>query len=107
MPLFDEQGRPTPPRDLARDPLKGGDDPESIYLRVVVGMPGTPHPAATNVTEQQLIGLVHFCRSLFREPKRVLTNRERAIEARRHASWALDRLSQFDSSRSRQGLPDR
>jgi mono/diheme cytochrome c family protein len=90
-PLYEEQGRPAPPRDLAHEPFKGGDDPESIYLRVVVGMPGTPHPSASNIGKDQLVDLVHFCRSLSREPKRVLTNHQRAVEAsRREALWAFE-----------------
>jgi mono/diheme cytochrome c family protein len=81
MPLFDDKGRPSPPRDLARDPFKGGEEPESVYLRIYVGMPGTAHPACSNVPEDQLIDVVHYCRSLSREPKRVLTNHQRALQA--------------------------
>ncbi|HUT95037.1 MAG TPA: c-type cytochrome [Thermoguttaceae bacterium] len=80
-PLFDDKSRPSPPRDLARDPFKGGHEPESIYLRVYVGMPGTPHPACYNVSQDQLIDLVHYCRSLSQEPKRTLTNHQRSLEA--------------------------
>lgn len=84
-PCYDEQGLPTPPRDLVHEPFKGGFEPESIYLRLFLGMPGTPHPAAGNVPEDQLVDLVQYCRSLSREPKRVLTNHQRAVEASRHA----------------------
>jgi len=90
-PSYDEKGLPSPPRDLVHDPFKGGLEPEAIYLRIFVGMPGTPHPACWNVPEDQLVDLVHFCRSLSREPKRVLTNHQRAVEAsRRPALWAFD-----------------
>ena len=34
------------PRDLTREPLKGGTSPEDIARRLVRGMPGTPMPAA-------------------------------------------------------------
>ena len=34
------------PRDLTRDPLKGGASPEDVARRLVRGMPGTPMPAA-------------------------------------------------------------
>ena len=80
-PLFDDKGRPSPPRDLIHDPMKGGQEPESVYLRVFVGMPGTPHPACYNAPEDQLIDLVHYCRSLSQEPKRILTNHQRAADA--------------------------
>ncbi|HUT88860.1 MAG TPA: c-type cytochrome [Thermoguttaceae bacterium] len=82
-PLFDDKGRPSPPRDLVREPLKGGEEPESIYLRIFAGMPGTAHPGCWNVPEDRLVDLVHYCRSLSREPKRVLTNHERGLQATR------------------------
>ena len=80
-PLFDDKGRPCPPRDLVREPFKGGDGPESTYLRVFVGMPGTPHPGCWNVPNDRLVDLVHYCRGLAREPQRVSTNHQRALQA--------------------------
>lgn len=77
-PLFDEKGRLTRPRDLVHEPFKGGREPESVYLRIVVGMPGSPHPATLGVGEEELASLVQYCDSLSREPKRELTNLERA-----------------------------
>ncbi len=65
-------------RDLVGEPFKGGREPQSVYLRIALGMPGTPHPAAANLTEDQLIELVHYVLSLARKPERVLTNFERA-----------------------------
>lgn len=79
MALFDALGAPTRPRDLVHEPLKGGAEPESIYLRIRVGMPGTDHPACPTLPDAQIIDLVHYCRSLSREPKRVLTNHERSV----------------------------
>ena len=55
---------PTRPRDLVREPLKGGPEPESIFLRVFLGMPGTEHPACASLTEAQITDLVQYCRSL-------------------------------------------
>ncbi|NLY00960.1 MAG: hypothetical protein GXY83_33130 [Rhodopirellula sp.] len=81
VPLFDEKGRPSPPRDLVREPFKGGHEPDSIYLRLLLGMPGTPHPALPGVADEQLIDLVQYCRSLSQEPKREQTNHQRALQA--------------------------
>lgn len=81
LPQFDEQGRPAPPRDLVHEAFKGGSEPESVYRRLLLGMPGTPHPASPSVTSEQLIALVHYCRSLAREPKRDLSNHQRALQA--------------------------
>ena len=79
--LFDEQGEPTTPRDLAHELFKGGLEPPTIYLRIAVGMPGTPHPASPGLTQEQTLDLVDFCRSLAREPRRSLTNDQRAVRA--------------------------
>jgi len=81
--LYDDRGLPTSSRDLAHEPLKGGDEPEAIYLRVLLGMPGTPHPACPSLGEDEVVDLVQFCRSLRREPIRNLTNYERMIRAAR------------------------
>jgi mono/diheme cytochrome c family protein len=82
-PLSDERGWPVTARDLARDPMKGGDDPQSLYRRIRLGMPGTPHPACPNLTDEELANLVQFCRSLSQEPKRALTNYQRMRRAAR------------------------
>lgn len=77
----DERGSPVRTRDLAREPLKGGQDAKSIYRRIAAGMPGSPHPSSRGVDQQQLIDVVHFCLSLSREPKKVLTDHQRAALA--------------------------
>lgn len=82
-PLFDDKGRPAPARDLVHEPLKGGEEAESIYVRIRVGMPGSPHPGCWNLSEDQLVDLVHYCRGLSRKPKRSVTNHRRAVEALR------------------------
>lgn len=79
--LANEKGYPTRPRDLVHERLKGGEEPEGIYRRICLGMPGTPHPAGWNLPADQLTDVVHYCRSLSREPKRDLTNHQRAILA--------------------------
>jgi len=88
-PLFDDKGRPTIPRDLAYEPFKGGQEPESVYLRIYLGMPGTPHPACYGVSADRCRDLVHYCRSLSREPKRTLTNHQRATRAAQRTSSAV------------------
>ena len=79
--LFDQQGLPAWSRDLVNDPFKGGHEPESICLRILAGMPGSPHPSTEALTDEQYVDLVHYCDSLSREPKRTLTNHQRFLEA--------------------------
>lgn len=75
--LVTDEGVPTRGRDLVHEPFKGGHSPESIYLRIALGMPGTPMPASRTLTPGEVADLVAFCRSLSREPKRQLTNHQR------------------------------
>jgi hypothetical protein len=83
--MYDEARRPTTPRNLVRDPMKGGSQAQSLYLRIRLGMPGTPHPASPALQEADLVALVHYCQSLGREPKQHLTNSQRAaLAAGRH-----------------------
>lgn len=77
--LIDDQGNPVRPRDFVYGFFKGGNDPESIYVRVSLGMPGSPMPASVNLSGNDLIALVHYVRSLSREPKHRLTNYQRSI----------------------------
>jgi mono/diheme cytochrome c family protein len=92
--LLDDSGRPTRPRDLVYESFKGGQDAESVYRRIFAGMPGTPHPACRTVSEETLIDLVHYCRSLSRNPKLMLTNHQRAIRAGSAAYLAALHASQ-------------
>ena len=90
MPLFDVLGRPCFPRDLVHDLFKGGNDFAAIYLRILLGMPGTPHPATVNLTRAQAAALTTYCHSLGKEPKRTRTNHQRAVQAWRRPAvqWA-------------------
>lgn len=74
---FDDRGYPDRPRDLVYEPFKGGREPESIYLRISAGMPGTDHPAVPGLSGARVADLVQYVRSVAREPERVLTNYQR------------------------------
>jgi hypothetical protein len=77
--LADEEGYPTRPRNLIWEEFKGGHDPASVAVRIRLGLPGTPMAANPNLSGQELAALVHYCRSLAREPKWQLTNHQRAV----------------------------
>lgn len=81
MNLFDDEGRPSRARDLVHELFKGGQEPESVFLRIRVGMPGSAHPSCPNVSDDEVTALAHYCQSLAREPKSVLTNYERTVLA--------------------------
>ncbi len=88
LPLFDEQEKVTMPRNLVNDPFKGGREPASIYRRIFIGMPGTPHPSCGNVPEGQLVDLVQYCRSITNAEERVLTNYQRLVRDRDRVNLA-------------------
>lgn len=75
----DDRGLRSRPRDLVYEPLKGGPDPGAVYLRIVAGMPGSPHPACPGLSEQEYVDLVQYCSGLSKEPKHLLTNHQRAL----------------------------
>ncbi|HPM80761.1 MAG TPA: c-type cytochrome [Candidatus Anammoximicrobium sp.] len=76
--LADEEGYPTRPRNLVWEEFKGGPDPPSVYVRIRLGLLGTPMAANPNLSQQELVALVHYVRWLGREPKWQLTNHQRA-----------------------------
>lgn len=64
--LEDNWGFPIKPRDLTTDVFKGGTEPDDVYRRIMVGIPGTPMPSSNGVipkTEDQW-ALVYFVLSL-------------------------------------------
>ena len=62
--LFDSLGRPVHPPNLGLDAFHGGDEPEAIYKRITLGIPGTPHPALAAVHEGDIESLVAYIISL-------------------------------------------
>jgi mono/diheme cytochrome c family protein len=62
--LKTENGRPTRPRDLARGVYKGGGEPDRLFARISLGMPGTPMPDLRLLPPADRADLVHFVRSL-------------------------------------------
>ncbi len=78
---FDDQGEPCRPRDLVREPFKGGREPDSVYLRIAVGMPGTPHPGVPTLAQEELADLVQYVLALGRPPEILMTNHDRRVRA--------------------------
>jgi mono/diheme cytochrome c family protein len=77
LEMFDNNGQSIRPRDLVNETMKGGADPSSIYLRLKLGMPGTPHPGSDNLDDQQLSDLVAYVISLAAEKKVIMTGFQR------------------------------
>ena len=88
LPLYNEDGSHAIPRDLAREPMKGGDSRAAMFTRIRLGMPGTPHPAHPTLTDEAVWALVAFCRSLAVDGDAPTTNHERFRRANRRAVHA-------------------
>jgi mono/diheme cytochrome c family protein len=60
-----DDGTLTRPRDFTRGIFKGGRDPQQLYRRIMLGMPGSPMPSSlTSLPEAQVRDLVAFVLSL-------------------------------------------
>jgi mono/diheme cytochrome c family protein len=60
----DDAGLPIRARDLTTGVFKGNPDPESLYRRIIAGMPGSPMPMSETTYGEDAWHLVHFVRSL-------------------------------------------
>ncbi|MBI4231482.1 MAG: c-type cytochrome [Planctomycetes bacterium] len=67
--LADPLGRPVPPRNLARDPFRGGERDEDLFRRVRCGIPGTAMSAFGPVvfSDDDVWCVIDHVRSLRRE----------------------------------------
>jgi mono/diheme cytochrome c family protein len=66
----DSKGFPTRPRDLTLGVYKGSPNPESVYRRIVAGLPGSPMPQSAYLHGADAWHLVHFVRSLSSDEQR-------------------------------------
>ncbi len=80
--LFDSLGRPLHPPNLELDAFHGGDEPESIYKRITIGIPGTPHPALVSVPERDMVSLVAYIVSIRTVQPEISSNNARSKRSR-------------------------
>ena len=61
-----DEGDPVRPRDLTAGVLKGGSDPEALFVRIRCGLPGSPMPSAPSETlsDAAVWDLVHYLGAL-------------------------------------------
>ncbi len=62
----DSWGFPAVPRDFTTGVFRGGGTDADLYYRFTVGMPGTPMPAFSQVSDAERWDLVHYVQSLRR-----------------------------------------
>lgn len=82
--MVDAEMLPTSPRDFTMGIFKGGDDAESLYRRIAYGMPGTPMPSSPLLSQEQIVDVLHFVRSLSTDEvrKAAVLRRERVVARR-------------------------
>jgi mono/diheme cytochrome c family protein len=78
--MIDAEGWPDRPRDLTLGIFKGSPDPQSVYRRILSGMPGSPMPAS-KWTPDEVVDVLHYVLSLSDERARqsAVLNRERIV----------------------------
>jgi mono/diheme cytochrome c family protein len=69
--FLNDNKTPARPRDLTQGVYKGGGEPEHLYARIVLGIPGTPMPAFDKLSPQELDALIAYVRSLSRNGETV------------------------------------
>jgi len=63
--LKNDIGTPARPRDLTRGVFKGGGEPDRLYLRLMLGIPGTPMPASeTTIPRADIDHLINYVKSM-------------------------------------------
>lgn len=62
--FIDRLGRTVSARNLFTEPLRRGSELHEIYLRIVCGIPGSPHPQTVTTSGMDLRPLVHYVQSL-------------------------------------------
>ncbi|HUP80467.1 MAG TPA: c-type cytochrome, partial [Pirellula sp.] len=78
-PLFnDSMGRTIHARNSATEPMRRGRDPSELYKRIVLGIPGTPHPSLSGLEPNAYVALAHFVISISISEQSSQTNQERA-----------------------------
>jgi cytochrome c oxidase cbb3-type subunit 2 len=67
--FLNDDGSPARPRDLTLGLYKGGGDKEHLYARVLLGIPGTPMPAASaTLRGRDVEDLLNYVKSLAQTP---------------------------------------
>jgi mono/diheme cytochrome c family protein len=79
----DANGMPTVPRDFSRGIFKGGRERDQLFVRIQLGMPGTPMPS-NNLQPTEIADLVNFVQSFSPpEAQAQVEHRRQRVVARR------------------------
>ncbi len=99
---YNDDGTPTRPRDFTKGYFKGEGDPATLFVRLRVGMPGSPMPEYPQLSDEQIWALVHYVRSMVPEgvEERVVHRRVELVAKRVQAA-----LSGEISDEVWQGVP--
>ena len=76
--FVDSLGRTIFARDFSNESLRGSRNTDELYKRIILGMPGTPHPALSGTDTPDVAALIHYVLSMAPDESRT-TNYERAF----------------------------
>ncbi len=91
--MIDAEGYPTRPRDLTLGIYKGSPSYDSVYRRVLAGMPGTPMPASPKLTANEVGEVTRYVLSLSDEKQRA----EIVLARHRVSATRVKNIPGFDS----------
>lgn len=96
-----QDGMPTRPRDLTRGIFKGGREIEQLYARIMLGLPGSPMPASSQVFKPaEVAHLLNYILSLSTPEQSARVEHHRTqLRATRVADATADAESTLWSSR--------
>ena len=66
--FVNDNGTKAVPRNLTAGVYKGGGEKANLYARLMIGIPGTPMPAGTTLTPEQLDDLLNYVLSMSPPP---------------------------------------
>lgn len=62
--LLHDNGTPIRPRNFLTGVFKGGSEPNQLYLRIMLGVPGTPMSANKSLSRTEVEDLINYVRSM-------------------------------------------
>jgi mono/diheme cytochrome c family protein len=77
--LFDGVGRPIYAPNLSIDSFHSGTEARDIYLRIALGIPGTPHPALAENSADETGAITAFIQSIHSPNPTPSTNYQRGV----------------------------
>jgi mono/diheme cytochrome c family protein len=98
--MRDDDGVAITPRDFTRGIFKGGNDRQQLYVRIRTGMPGTPMPGSSLITDAEVGDLMNYVQSLSDPAAQAKVEHKRTRLVARRIAAALPEDADADTWRA-------